>query len=691
MKRPHKKPLLIYLADPVHNYIKSRDNWFIPLNILYIASYAKAVFGEKVDIKLYKFPDPVMQAINERPPDLIGVSNYVWNYELSKAILGFAKKMSKDTVTVMGGPNFTHTAERATVFLKDTPCDYYISGAGEHPFRSLVSSMLKGHRTGTSLCHDKNVHAVWYLDPATEKAVCKPVACTIERPDEIPSPFQNGMVDEFFRQGLAPMLETNRGCPFACTYCVWGNRSKVLNFSIGRVKADIEYCRVHSIDDQLMINDANFGLFGERDLEIAGYIKQSHDKYGWPKNVIINWGQVESETALKIADTLKDVSIFRQSSQSMDPGVLRNIKRRNISHGQWKNVVAYCKEQGVDSFGELILMLPGETFASYLNALRYLLGLDIDCVNTNQLQLLEGAQLNRPEERERYRMVTKWRLLENAYGVYGGYTAIESVELVVRTDTFSFEEGLACRTLNWLIQMSWTLRRHDLLLRLLGTFGINPLDLLLKAVRDYRKAAPAVQTLVEDFNRDAIDELFTSKDELISYYSEKERIESLRDGGFRKLNTYYSGLALECDSDFIGYYSRIALEMIGELGLLPEDYIDIINECALFLQQRNLNDRELVSVEKGIDITKQHEFHYDFLRWDRLPTKDSLLNHHHPEGLSYVFYTDDEQTGAIRRHMKNFSGISREYQIRKLHEPYFGINKDHLLFRIRYSNPTQNP
>ena len=50
--KSNSKPLKIYLADPVHQFIESSDIWTIPLNVLTIASYAKAAFGEKIDVKV---------------------------------------------------------------------------------------------------------------------------------------------------------------------------------------------------------------------------------------------------------------------------------------------------------------------------------------------------------------------------------------------------------------------------------------------------------------------------------------------------------------------------------------------------------------------------------------------------------------------------------------------------------------
>lgn len=674
------KRCLIYLADPIHNYISSRDNWMIPLNALSISSYTKSIFGDKVDIRVFKFPDLVMDAIEKEPPDIIGVSNYIWNSELSKLILRFAKEQRSKTVTVMGGPNIVQTVPAMTSFLRTVACDYYVSGAGEHPFMCLVRTLLESG-SETVLHEHEYVHGVWYLNKEKNAAVLKPVVHTIESLDEIPSPFESGMVDEFFDQGLTPMVETNRGCPFSCVYCVWGSH-KVYKYSVERVKADIDYCRLHSGDELIMLNDANFGLFVDRDVEIAEFIRRLKDKYSWPSTVIVNWGQVKSEDALRIAGILRDVCILRQSSQSLNPAVLNNIKRKNMTDEQWRKVISFCDEQGIDSFGELILMLPGETMESYLDGLRYLFGLGVDCINTNQLQLLNGAEINTPEERHKYSMETRWRLLENCYGRYKGRVAIEAEEIVVQTNTFSYDESMMCRPLNWLIQMSWTLRRHDLLLRLIDAFGTSPVDFLLKTVMDRGNAVGPVRELFDSFMRDAEEELFSTRESLVDAYSTKKQMSLLQSGSFRKLNTHYSGRERECGEEFVKYYIELALDILDNQNGLPVDYNDQIMECARFVSQRNIGFDELKRIEAGEDVEKVERFQYDILAWSNSRAKEALSQYLVQGGISYRFSTDERQCRDISRHMRNFSGISREYQLRKLHEPYYGIRKENLLFRV---------
>ena len=40
--------------------------------------------------------------------------------------------------------------------------------------------------------------------------------------ETIPSPYLTGILDEFFETNLIPIIETNRGCPYRCTFIAQG-------------------------------------------------------------------------------------------------------------------------------------------------------------------------------------------------------------------------------------------------------------------------------------------------------------------------------------------------------------------------------------------------------------------------------------------------------------------------------------
>lgn len=679
-----KKKLTIYLGDPVHNFIPSRDIWTVPLNICGIASYVNSFYEDQVEFRLFKFPDLLMKAINDSTPDIIGLSNYIWNSELSKKIIRSVKDKDSSVVTVMGGLNVTQTKDKMTQFMNECSLDFYVSLYGEHPFKCLVGAMLKPNVRRETLYMDPDIHGVWYLDPGSREAVKIPVKHNITDLDEIPSPFTDGLVDEFFEQDLIPMIETNRGCPFGCTYCDWGaaGLGKITKYSIKRVKEDIEYCRQHSEDERLMIDDANFGTLGERDLEIAEYLQKLKEETNYPGKLILTWSQAKSEMVLKIADALKDMLMVTTSFQSMNDEVLKNIKRKNITHEDFVKILSFCKERNIDTYGELMLALPGETLESYFDAIRYLFDMGVDFININPLMLLEGAPLSGAEERAKYNLKTKWRLLENCYGIYDKTPIIEYQEMVIQTSTLAEEDYSLCRPVSWLIQMSWNLGRHDLLMKYVQSLGVNPLDFILRAIKNYKRAHPKVAAVFEDFLRDAQDELFETKEDLIKYYSQPEQLEMLRQGGFRKLNTHYSSrVSLECDEEFVDYYQAIAKEFVREKGLDIREHEDKINDCSSFMYHRYLNCDDLGRLAKE-NIDKRLTFQYDILEWVNNNDKP-LPDFYRPGKVNYIFSIDSEQRRILLEHLERFDGLSTEYQLRKLQEPYHGIHKKHLLYDIK--------
>ena len=674
--------MIVYLADPIHTYIGTRDSRFIPLSALNIAAYIDAIFGEKLQISVFKFPERLMEAIESRPPDIIGTSNYIWNYRVSKAALDFAKRRNPRAITVMGGPNATLTVPKMTRFLADGVVDYYVPDSvtgGEKPFASLVGALLDR----VDVVHEhRGVHGIWLLDKDTGQARLIPPQPSEPNLKWLPSPFQMGLADQFFEDGLAAMIETNRGCPFHCSFCVWGNGSKVTQFDVDRVRADLDYCSVRAKQKLLMINDANFGLFKKRDLEIAQHIKKLNKEAAWPTNIVVNWGQVRSESSIAVANELKGITILRQSSQSMNEEVLKTVKRNNIPDFQWKYVAEECRRDGIESFAELIIMLPGETLESYLSGLRYFFKLGINCVNTNQCQLLEGAEMNTDEHRARFGVKTAWRLLEDAYGEYNNYTCIEAEEVVTETNTLTFEENMMARALNWLIQMSWTIRRHDLILKVMLDRGHNPVDFLMRVIQNADHAPAGFRKLMQDFDRDARAELFPSYEALCEHYSKKEELEKLRSGGFSKLNTLYSGRALAVNSEIIQFYCRIATEIMNEQGENSEAFFEMLDECARFASERSLSVTELNRIETGIELEKSHKFAFDIVSWDRDPQNHPLSNYRTQRGMSYRFFTTTDQVNAVRSFMESLSGKGKEFKLKRLCEPFYGIKKEYLNFYV---------
>ena len=113
--------------------------------------------------------------------------------------------------------------------------------------------------------------------------------------DEIPSPYLNGTLDKFFDGKLTPFIETNRGCPFTCSFCHTGANyyHKLNKFSQERVKEEIEYigkrCKELNITN-LHMADVNFGMYPQDKL-VCEFLLDSKKKYNWPLQIMATTGK----------------------------------------------------------------------------------------------------------------------------------------------------------------------------------------------------------------------------------------------------------------------------------------------------------------------------------------------------------------------------------------------------------------
>jgi hypothetical protein len=86
------EPIKIALGDLRHETV-GRHSTVMPIGIGYIAAYALSKIGQDVlEIRLYDSPDFLINDINNWKPEIIGLSNYCWNTELSYLVFKYAKK-----------------------------------------------------------------------------------------------------------------------------------------------------------------------------------------------------------------------------------------------------------------------------------------------------------------------------------------------------------------------------------------------------------------------------------------------------------------------------------------------------------------------------------------------------------------------------------------------------------------------
>jgi hypothetical protein len=330
----------------------------------------------------------------------------------------------------------------------------------------------------------------------------------------VPSPYLNGMLDRFLDDPrLAPIIETNRGCPYSCTYCCWGQatQSKVNLFPLDTVMAEIRHAASTTKNPTgfFYIADGNFGIL-ERDQEIANTLQECTEAVGRPKRVYVYFAKNTNERVLRIAETLSSVTMMSMSKQTLNPVVLDNVKRKNIPVSQYDLLRIECEKRGIPTYSELIYGLAGESEESYINGV-------IATIREGQLVtmypqlLLAGAESGEKAYRERFGFRTAFRVIPRYVGSFGDLHSLEYDEIVVEHKDMTIEGYWRIRLFQFLVTvfMGQAFQEFNKALTRAG-LDYGTLAKLIAGDRD--NWTPGFAALLERFLQGARDELIDRKD-----------------------------------------------------------------------------------------------------------------------------------------------------------------------------------
>ena len=540
--------MLIYLGDIAHNYFPGLNT--VPLNIGYVAAYAEARFGKEIKIKLFKYADELLDAIDAEPPALVGLSNYTWNYRLNAFVGGYIKQRFPRLPIVMGGPNIRFDMEGILSFLKDNGyVDVYCMLEGEIPFSHIVEALLSqsaADRTGDFL---RNIELDACFSSISGKLHGRYIFNNKKELDYIPSPYTSGILDRFLGQDLSLLFETNRGCPYFCSYCNWGAsaRKKIKLFSLNRVKSEMDYVAAKgSLSSYWTIADANFGIF-KRDVEIAHHVRKLHDKSKPFSQLEIWWDKNAKGHMKEIAESLKGLSHAYIAFQTFDPVVLNMINRKNISIDKAKNAFESLYTNSERFYTDILLGLPGETVESHLNSLRSVFDLGFDAIGGGEIRLLKGSDLETDESRRRFGLKTKYRLVQEGFGMYKGNFIFELEESIRSTNWMAEEDMIKLRVLRAIFYGSVTIGEYLPLMKYLRDRGINIMDLFRKIIETRHNnslVAESVDWLMDKANK----EWFNTQEEAERFFLDDDNRENLLRNPVIKLNyDWLSSLLLSMD------------------------------------------------------------------------------------------------------------------------------------------------
>jgi len=603
----NNRPLRVYLADLTYTNRLNLHTRHIPKNIGFIASYAKKVFGDDIDISLFKEPTALLDAAAEIPPDVVGMSFYFWNTQLNQTVARILRERnSADFTLVWGGPSVdTDTKEQARLFERFPEVDAFIPNEGELGFAAFLERRLSGK-------HDPWIEPMDGVVHMCEGAIVRgrDVGLSLDLA-ELPSPYLNGLLDPFIKGNYLPGIQTSRLCPYTCAFCVSGKtRGKLRGFPIDQVKEELDFVSRSYADRPQMemhINDENFGIL-PRDSEIADHIVTCQEKWGFPQNVFFYHDKRLVDTTRKVLTKLAPLSSNGVviPLQTESPEALKVAKRKGLSQQQLSDVVDWASENDLFTATELIFGLPGETAPSFAQSLDTAIERGFDSVLCNTLFIVDGIELNREEERKRLNIGTRYRQIRENYGMLEGKFCAEVEEVVVSTKSFDVTGFLDVRKISMMFYACFNMRFHYWLMSHFRHLGV-PVTHLVRTFLDPDVAtAGPWRTFANDFENKAMGELFDSADELRDKLKQSYIDNGNDVGESAQLNILFGSRMIYEETAWIDE-ALVASANHHLSGMTSED-----QQATRFLI--NLYRLERIDVT-SLEVPDPVETHWDILTW----------------------------------------------------------------------------
>ncbi|WP_203362137.1 B12-binding domain-containing radical SAM protein [Bacillus sp. REN10] len=385
-----------------------------------------------VELAEYTIKDPVINIVTDlykKQPDILGFSCYIWNIEETIKVVEMIKKVLPQTVIVLGGPEVSYDVP---YWLERIPeADFIVIGEGEETFKQLLDE-ISGDKDWS------NVHGIGYRQD--DKPVINPQRNKLDL-RELPSPFR-------FEEDRAQLskrvtyIETSRGCPFRCQFCLSSIEVGVRYFNREKIKDDIRYLMANGAKTIKFV-DRTFNISRSYAMEMFQFLIDEH-----LPGTVFQFEITADIMRPEVIQFLNDhapAGLFRfEIGVQSTNDATNELVMRKQNWSKLTRTVTMVKEGGkIDQHLDLIAGLPEEDYSSFRQTFNDVFALRPEELQLGFLKMLRGTGL-------------RLRAKEHDY-VYMNHAPYE----ILHNNVLSFADMVKIKQVEDVLEKYWNDHRMD--------------------------------------------------------------------------------------------------------------------------------------------------------------------------------------------------------------------------------------
>ncbi|MCK5735478.1 MAG: DUF4080 domain-containing protein [Spirochaetaceae bacterium] len=326
----------------------------------------------------------VAEEILSENPKIVALSISIWNASPTARLIALLKRINPELRIIIGGPE-VRWAEKPMY-----GADVLVRGEGEHVFPDICTRLLNGG----------DVPAI--VDGGLPKL------------DTLKLPYDE-YSDEDLKQRII-YVESSRGCPFSCEFCLSSRELKIRNFNLDRLLPAFDRlinrgCRGFKFIDRTFNLDIDsciriLDFFYERwpreksgELVSPAASRQAALGRDRGESFFLHFEVVPDRFDERLVKSLSRFPVggiqLEMGVQTLNPEIGSLISRKVDSELTARNLKLIKGRTGVHVHADLIIGLPGEDETGFAESFDSLRSMHPDEIQIGILKLLPGAPIAR--------------------------------------------------------------------------------------------------------------------------------------------------------------------------------------------------------------------------------------------------------------------------------------------------------